>query len=98
MNVYDKDSFMKDKFLGQVELCLADYPMLFRDIRGGSVVLDDLPLTHSQSKIYDDKGNIIPVTDVVPIGKRVERGTISIILTLPPLSRRLCYYSCVITV
>ena len=94
LNIYDKDSFTKDKFLGQVELCLADYPVLFNDIRGGVVVLDDLVLTPSMAKIYDKDGNMLTITDVVPVGKQVKRGTISIVLTLPPLSRRysVCVY------
>ena len=74
---------------------MLDYPKLFQHINGTEEIqLDNIPLTGSVSRIHDEKGAIMKIIDAAPSGKKgANRGTISIGLRLPPLSRR---YNCLV--
>jgi len=96
-NVYDRDSFGGDKFLGQAEICLLDYPQLFRGVHGGAqrgcvVDLPDLELRPCATAIHDGKGAIITGTDVIPTGSKSpkSRGHLKVTLKLPVTSRSVC--------
>ena len=95
VNIYDKDTFTKDTFLGQVEIPLSDHPQLFRSTMGSREIhLDDLPLKKNNTNIHDMHGDILTINDcIIPEArKKIEhkRGFISITLRLPALINNMC--------
>lgn len=90
-NVYDKDTFGVDKFLGQGEIELMNYPQLFNNLnKSEELIIENLELQQSLIRIHDDKGNVLPIHDAMPIGKKCSRGSLQLTIRISTITRSMC--------